>query len=250
LNIAPGSDACTFDGKYEVYGFLECILADQNACPTLPGTNQVIVDLQVASEDFCPVSNTDVKLNGLLRVFDDNAYSNPKTQFVIGTESYYELNVSSAAVTVTGVAITQITLSNPQGQLGVFNSAGTAFNQWIIYNNAWAANAGASAEMLTPFLASNGPHQRFHFSLTKDLLNIVQDLAVNVTITAKANVTYLDTPTGKKRSALISFAVNNQPQSYGSTFGISNPQQRVTSGAFKVVSSLPLILVVLLGLFL
>lgn len=174
--IHPGADLCVLDDSYTVYATLECILADKTLCPTLPGPADVTLTFAIQSESFCPSSNNDVELKGRLRVFDDAAYSNPKTQFVLGTESYFELDVNSAAVTVTDIVIDTVSIKCSTPNL-LSQPANTQVSSWTLYNSgAWKSNAGVAPAMETPV----GADQKFHFSLNNQLFFIPQDAAFNV----------------------------------------------------------------------
>lgn len=208
LTITPGTQICVLNGIYTVTANLVCVLANTSECPALSSPSTYPLALAVTSENFCATTGLDVPVTGTLLVFSDAGLNDRQDVFERDAVSYYELTVESPSASITQISIDQVTLSSPTN---VILDGVTPTNTLNVYSvGNWISPIQSDADLSDP--TNNRGTQTFSFALNDDLVDIDQDQAIDLTVAARATITFQGNT--KKRSVLTTFQVSTQKKSY------------------------------------
>lgn len=193
LVITPDATACTFTGIYDLTPIftIVCVLADPTDCPPI-NNNTVDLSLSITSEDYCAQVTSVVPVTATLQSYKDFAQTSPATNFLTNDfqTAYFEMVVTSSAVTITDLNIQTIVLLTAGNFL---RSGGSTTNAVDLYSNSVWNNPNVNG-----LLGSGlGGHQKFQFDINSNLFAVTRDTSATVAIAVNGTIDYLG---GKKRA--------------------------------------------------
>jgi hypothetical protein len=85
---------CTLDGNYQL-SFTQICVPGFSQCPLREADSKVVIDYSLTSENFCAEISIDISLTATIRIFEDAAFSIPRTLFMVGQRAYFLVTVNS-----------------------------------------------------------------------------------------------------------------------------------------------------------
>jgi hypothetical protein len=105
-------DACTLSGGYQLNFVIGC-RGDPSQCPLDSNTNTAVVSASINSENFCNGVQIDIGLTGTLAVYQDSAFSTPKSNFLHAQTAHFRASLSTdGSASIVSSTIEQVRISD------------------------------------------------------------------------------------------------------------------------------------------
>jgi len=215
ISIVIGQGNCQITGAYGINWALNC-QADPNngnrvaACAIETGASSS-ADISILSEDFCAKVSVKVAISGTLSVYDSNAYTTPKTNFLQNQTSFFRADITSPDASLESATIQSVKLVSGQQQILLFSNGSIS----IAASNFALGSSGSD-------------FADFNFVLHSSYINgIAVDSSKTYQVIARVDVTFSGVP-GVKRLVLQG-TLNNKPLSLNTKIGVLAPLETGTN---------------------
>jgi len=120
------ASACTLDGAYQL-SFPKVMCHSDSDCPLREeDQEEVKIDYNLLSENFCAVVKVDISLSATIKVYEDAEFTKERSLFLLGQKAYYKISArsdlsgSSESITFTSIKIKSVTLRGVLSNLPVY----------------------------------------------------------------------------------------------------------------------------------
>jgi hypothetical protein len=200
ITIDP-HDACTLSGGYQLNFVIGC-RGDASQCPLDSNTNAAVVSASINSENFCNGIQIDIGLTGTLAVYQDSAFSTPKSNFLHTQTAYFRASLSTdGSASIVSSTIEQVRISD-----------GTN-TRFLLDQNITADGSSLSFALINGQPAAN---PAFSFVPNEQVMPVPVDQQLSYTVYATIRVGYAG---GVQRRLIIARQV--APSSVSGEYSVS-----------------------------
>lgn len=173
LNVQPFTNVCNLNGLYNFTFEFSCRGSEE--CPIQDEKGFIEFNLQ--SENFCAQVIDDIDLSGSFGVYEDAAFTTPKTAFLVGQDVHFRALMYSNKATITASRISRFDVNLWDGSVEtLFDGSITSEGSLVEYSS----NAGVDSTDASLVVKSS-------------VFPVATDTNALVTFDVTVEVTYLNT---------------------------------------------------------